>query len=320
MSALGWGEVLTARGQVTGIITSHSDATLGASNSPMLKRFIAASRQIPYRGFAHRGFYWQRLNQTGLRDYFGLNGSVSGVLIRRLLGGGTGAELLRKGDVLLQLGPFQIDPEGRISHPLYGPILFTIAINETLAPTIPAVVLRDGQRKRLDLKRRAFANADYRVHPYVFDRRIDYEMFGGMVVQELSLGYLRIWGKDWQHKAPTRLVMEYFLNNMREAGKKSEKVVIVSKVLPDPVNIGYENTSNGILEKVNGLRLKSLADFRRAIKSPKGGFHVLEFNPSKGRGKIVFDVAELEAANHRVRERYGVPAKRSKVTTASRAP
>lgn len=319
MSALGWGEVLTSRGEITGIITSHNNATLSATNSPMLKRFIAASKQKPYRGFAHRGFYWQRLNQTSLRDYFGLDGSVSGVLIRRLLGGGTGAEMLRKGDVLLQLGPFPVDPEGRITHPLYGPILFTIAINETLAPTIPAVVLRDGKRKNLELKRRAFTSEDYRVHPYIFDRRIDYEMFAGLVVQELSLDYLRIWGKDWQNKAPTRLVMEYILNNLKEAGKKTEKVVIVSKVLPDPVNIGYENSGNGILEKVNGLRLKSLADFRRAIKSPRGGFQVLEFNPSKGRGKIVFNVGDMEAANRRVRERYGVPEKRSEVATASRA-
>lgn len=319
MSALGWGEVLTSEGRIIGIVTSHNNSNISASNSTMLKRFIAASRQKPYRGVAHRGFYWQQLNQADLRDFFGLNGNVAGVLVRRLLGGGTGSKLLRKGDILLRLGSYRIDPEGRISHPLYGPILFTIAINETLEPTIPAEILRDGKRREIMLERRAFEEKDYRVHPYIFDRRFDYEMFGGLVVQELSLEYLRLWGKDWREKAPTRLVMEYSLKNLKEPGIDPEKVVFVSKILPDPVNVGYEGASNSILLDVNGTRLRSLADFRRAIRKPEGAYHVLEFNPANGRGKVVFMVEEVKAANRRIRERYGVPSQQAGIITAGQA-
>ena len=318
MSALGWGEILTSEGKVIGIISSHDRSTISAVNSPMLKRFIIAAQQQPYPGFAHRGFYWQQLNHEAMREFYGLNGGETGVLIRRLLGGGTGAKQLRKGDILLQLGPYEIDPEGRITHPYYGPILFTIAINETLEPTIPAVVIRSGKRMRLNLTRRPFAKDDFRVRPYVFDRQIDYEMFGGLVLQELSLGYLRLWGKEWRVKAPTRLVIEYFLNSLRQASEKKEKVVIVSKVLPDSANIGYGDVNNSILVRANGKPVRSLDEFRSAIRTPEGGYHVLEFNPTKGRGKIIFTASEMEAANRRVRQRYGVLDARPKLTTAKR--
>ena len=316
MSAMGWGEVLTSQGKVIGIITGHEKGTLSAMNSPMMRLFIAASREETYRGFAHRGFSWQQLNQGALRKFYGLGDDPVGVLIRRTKAGGTGAGQLRKGDILLKLGAYEIDPEGRIVHPLYGPILFTIAINETLEPTIGAEIIRGGERKLMELRREPYSIEDYRVHPYIFDQRIDYEIFGGLVLQELSLGHLRLWGNNWQHKAPARLVMEYFLSNLRERGKKPEKIVFVSKVLPDSVNIGYDDAASAILMKANGKTLRSLADFRAAVRTPRDGYHVLELTPGKGRGKLIFRASEVEAANRRVRELYGVPEAQGKAATA----
>lgn len=314
MSALGWGEVLTSRGRVIGMITSHDKSSLNASNSPLLRLFVAAARQKPYRGFAQRGFVWQQLNHQALRKFYGLADNSPGVLVRRILAGGTGSERLRKGDILLRLGPHVIDPEGRIFHPLYGPISFTIAINEVLDATVPAEIIRGGKRRTVQLKRKLFVPQDYRVHPYVFDKPIEFEVFGGLILQELSLGYLRMWGSGWRVQAPARLVMESFLNSLRERGEHPEKVVIISKVLPDPSNLGYDGVGNAILLKANGRKLASLNDFRAAVLTPVKGFHVLELNPGQGRGKLIFKASDIKAANRRVRKRYGVPDLRRDLT------
>ncbi|MCZ6531462.1 MAG: hypothetical protein O7A08_00700 [SAR324 cluster bacterium] len=319
MSSLGKGEVLTFGGKVVGLVTSQSKTSLNATNSPLLRLFITAAQQQPYRGFAQRGFVWQKLDHAALRQYYGLQDNSPGVLIRRVLAGGTGSGQLRKGDILLKLGEHVIDPEGHIFHPLYGPILFSIAINETLDPFIPAEVLRGGQRRILQLERKLFSSADYRVHPYLFDKPIDFEVFGGLILQELSTVYLRMWGKGWRVEAPMRLVIESLLNSLREQGGKPEKVVIISKILPDPVNLGYDDVANTILVKANGKSLTSLNDFRRAALTPPNGFHVLELNPGKGRGWMVFKASEIDAANRRVRQRYGVPQLREKMTARNRA-
>jgi hypothetical protein len=303
---------------VIGIVTSHGQEGLQATLSPQLRLFIRAAQRTPYRGFAHRGFAWQQLNHSALRRFHGLDPNSPGILVRRILGGGTGSRQLKKGDILLKLGEHVIDPEGHIVHPVYGPILFTIAMNESLADTIPATILRDGHRTEVELTRQLFSPEDYRIHPYLFDQAIDFEMFGGLVVQELSLGYLRQWGQNWQNKAPARLVMEYFLNSLREEGELPEKVLIVSRVLPDPSNIGYDGVRNSILRTVNGVDLRSLQGFRAAVRRPQGGFHVLELNPGSGRGRLVFKASEIERANRRVRERYGIPARKRRLTATAR--
>ncbi len=320
MRGLGWAEVLTSQGKMTGIVTSQDQEGLQANMSPLLRLFIEAYGRSPYRGFAHRGFAWQQLNQAALRRFHDLEENSPGILVRRLLAGGTGSTQLREGDILLRLGGNVIDPEGRIFHPLYGRILFTIAINETLDETIPALVIRDGREQELTLRRRLFAKEDYRIQPYQFGRPIDFEMFGGLVVQELSLGYLRFWGREWRYKAPTRLVVEYFLNNLRKAGAEPEKVIVISSVLPDRTNVGYEGIRNSILRRVNGVPLKSLHDFRAAVTRPVNGFHVLELIPGGGRDKLVFRADEIEEANRRIRERFGVPEPRERLTAKTSTP
>lgn len=307
MSGLGWGEVITTNGQVVGLISSHSERDFHATSSPLLKLFIAAARQSPYRGFAHRGFSWQRLNHPDLRAAYGLAGNDSGVLVRRVYAGGTGSRELKKGDILLKIGKHPINPEGKIFHPLYGQILFTIALNESLDETISATVIREGRTSEMALTRRLFSAADYRIHPYRYDQPLEFEMFAGLVLQELSLDYLRLWGGGWQQKAPTRLVMEYFLNQVREAGRPEEKVVVITRVLPDAVNLGYDDVGNAILLRANGRPLSSLQAFRDAVSNPKDGYHVLEVLPGQGRAKLIFRADEMENANRRVRERFGVP-------------
>lgn len=309
MSGLGWAEVMTLRGQVVGLITSHDGNELQATPSPLLARFLRAARESPYRGFAQRGFTWQKLDHPALRRHHELDAQdAPGILVNRVLAGGTGAERLQPGDVLLEIGDYTIDAEGRIEHPLYGSLRFSLAINDTLAPTVPARILRDGEERTLELPRRRFGDEDYRVLPYRFGEQPDYLVFGGLVLQELGLDYLRSWGRNWSDRAPGRLVIEYALNAVREADSPADKVVIVSKVLPDRVNLGFADIGNAILTHANGRRLTSLDAFREALQHPRDGYHVIRVLPGQGRRQLVFPAGRMPEANRRISRRYGVPA------------
>ncbi|MEE8435255.1 MAG: hypothetical protein V3S64_10755 [bacterium] len=310
MEGLGWAEVLTAEGKVVGLITSHSKQRIQAINGALMKLLVEASRRNEYRGFAHRGFTWQRLNQAHMRSYFGLKMDDGGVLIRRVFPGGTGSEKLRPMDILHKVNGYTIDPEGKIDHPDYGSILFSMALNESLEPELPVEVRRDGKRLQLRLRRRSFSDRDYRIHPPRFDRPNDYEVFGGLVLQELSVNYLREWGDKWRDKAPARLVIEYVMNSLRKNGSAPEKVVIITRVLSDPANLGYQGVNNAILKSLNGKPIKTLADFRGAMNRPVNGYHILQLLPGPGRGRLVFRAGEMQAVNTRIRDRYGIPEKK----------
>ena len=310
MGGLGWSEVLTHDGEVIGLLTGHSNQQIQATNSDLLRLLVSASEHPGEGDFAHRGFAWQRLNQQDLRDSLGLKVSNTGVLVRRVFPGGTGSLELKPMDILHKINGYDIDPEGRIEHPTYGLLTFTMAINESLAPTLSVEVQRGGKRLHLELKRQRFSPQDYRIPPPHFDRPNDYEVFGGLVLQELSVGYLQAWGSDWRDKAPPRLVIEYSMHSLRDSDTPPERVVIISRVLPDPSNLGYDSVNNAIVLKANGRTLRSLDDFREAIRHPQNGYDVIELLPGSGRGRLVYEHSQLGAINARVRARYGIPERR----------
>ena len=307
MAGLGWAEVMTLGGEVVGLISSHNNNEIQANMPQVLALFVNAASRLSSGGFAHRGFSWQRMNHPALRKYHGLSDKTPGVLIQTLLAGGTGSGQLKDGDILMQLGPYEIDPEGMIVHPLYGSILFSVALNDTLDARIPAKVLRGKQELTLSLPRERLQPEDYRVPAYTYGAPVDYEVVGGLVFQELTLGYLQAWGDAWQERAPRRLVTEFSMRGVREAGTKPERVLIISRVLPDVVNLGYQDLGSTIVKRVDGRDVTSLADFREAIRRAERGFHVIELLPGGGRVKLVFSEAELAAANRRIGERYDVP-------------
>jgi hypothetical protein len=316
MAGLGWAEVMTLGGEVVGLISSHNNNEIQAIMPQVLSLFVSAASRQASGGFAHRGFSWQRLNHPALRKYHGLSDKTPGVLIQTLLAGGTGSGQLKDGDILMQLGPYEIDPEGMIVHPLYGSILFPVALNDTLEAQIPAKVLRGKQELTMSLTRERLQSDDYRIPTYTYGTPVDYEVFGGLVFQELTLGYLQAWGDAWQDRAPKRLVTEFSMRGVREADTKPERVLIISRVLPDVVNLGYQDLGSTIVKKVDSRAVTSLADFREAIRHAERGFHVIELLPGGGRVKLVFSEAELPAANRRIGERYDVPAPNLQKTAA----
>jgi hypothetical protein len=214
--------------------------------------------------------------------------------------------VLRPGDVLLELGGARIDPTGYYEHPLYGRMLFALLFSDGRRPgeRLPAKVLRDGQRLELTLPLVRMQPERDKVPPYVFGRGPDYVIAGGLVFQELTKPYLSAWG-DWSHRAPPRLLVALD-REAREATPDSPRLVLLSSVLPDAANLGYEELHDLIVARVNGRPIGRLDDLRAALTTPERGFHVVEFVPGQGEQRIVLDVQEALGSVARLHEAYGV--------------
>jgi hypothetical protein len=143
-----------------------------------------------------------------------------------------------------------------------------------------------------------------RVAPYVFGRGPDYVVAGGLVFEELTRPYLGAWG-DWARRAPPRLLVAI---DREPDGSVTEprRIVLVSSVLPDAANLGYQELRDLIVERVNGHEISTLADVRKALTEPVQGFQVVDFVPGQGYTRVVLDAAEAQAAAERLRQAYGV--------------
>jgi hypothetical protein len=123
--------------------------------------------------------------------------------------------------------------------------------------------------------------------PYaVRDQEPEYLIVGGLIFEPLTDAYLQSWGADWKRTAPFRL--NYY--NHDEPTKARPSLVLLSQVLPDPYNIGYQ-------------------DQKEALRQPLEGTHVIEFVPGDTVRRMVLGAGEAEgAATERVLSRYNIPA------------
>jgi hypothetical protein len=303
---LGESEVVVAKGRVAGLVTGRSGDAYAALAAPVLSQFLAGAARGDWRSFARAGLAWQDLTNPALREMLGLQPGETGVRLTRIAPNGSAGGLLKPGDVVLEMDGVKLDPTGYYEHPLYGRMLFALLFSDGRQPgdTMSVKVLRDGQRLDLQLPLRAMRPDEDRVPPYVFGRGPDYVVVGGLVFEELTRPYLGAWG-DWARRAPPRLLVAID-REPDEAGTQPQRIVLLSSVLPDAANLGYQELRDLIVERVNGRKVTSLAELRRALTAPERGFQVVDFLPGQGFTRVVLDAAESQAATERLHQAYGV--------------
>jgi S1-C subfamily serine protease len=303
---LGESEVVVAKGRVAGLLTGRAADAYAALAAPVLAQFLEEATRGVWRGFARAGVAWQDLTNPALRESLGLQAGESGIRLTRVARHGSAGGVLKPGDVVLEMGGAKLDATGYFEHPLYGRMLFALLFSDGRHPgeTMPVKVLRDGARLDLRLSLRAMRPEEDRVPPYRFGRGPDYVVVGGLVFQELTRPYLGAWG-DWARRAPPRLLIAID-REPDDAGEEPKRIVLLSSVLPDAANLGYQELRDLIVERVNGRPVGSLDDLRQAFAGPRGGFHVVELLAGQAAARVVLDAAEAESAAARIREAYGV--------------
>ena len=88
---------------------------------------------------------------------------------------------------------------------------------------------------------------------------------------------------------------------------RSQRVVL-SLVLPNPANIGYEGLRNIVLDEVNGVKIKQIGDVLSALKTPVNGFDVFKFDPGQSVQQVVLDATAIDHVNAEIMARYHIPA------------
>lgn len=311
ISASGWGEIVVDNGEVIGITTSSSDDQLPAIAAPVLEQFLDAVESGTYRGFARHGFAWQRLSNDALRERLGMKDGEGGIRVRKVLPHGSAAGVLEPGDVVLEIAGHPIDERGKFDHPEYGRLFFGVLFTDGVFPgdTLPAKVLRDGERLDVQLTLRRMDPEQDVVPRYTYDTSPEWLQVGGLVFEPLTTDYLRRWRTWWQN-APLRILVAKSRQDVPEL--EGHRLILLSRVLPDPANLGYHDLQAQLVNKVNGRPVRTMDELRAALDAPQNGFHVIELLAGQPATRVVIDALEAKAADARIRERYGLPPRADK--------
>ena len=302
----GRGELMVSGAKVVGLVASKSGSTCSVIPAPFITAALKLRADGNYRGLGYFDFIWQPASNPATTKYFELNGPARGVLVIKTSTRPGAKSPLKLHDIILEVDGFPIDIQGDYLDPNYGHVImeYLACRNKWAGDIVKLKVWRDSKTQEIDY---TLPKADF-TDNLVTDRpegaEPTYLIAGGLVFVPLSAEYLSSWGKDWQRSAPFRLV---FYNNQKPE-KAQRSLVVLSLVLPDFYNIGYQerNAQNLVLDKANGLRIDTLKSLANALNSPEEGFHVFEFKKGSALQKIILDAEKLDAANQRIAKRYRI--------------
>lgn len=302
----GQGLPILQNGRLAGMAVSYDRvAKLGLLYpGRTLKRFIEEAARPDYRGAPWAGLTWKPLPDPARRRYLKIPDGDRGVEIIATAAGTDAAAALMPGDVLLSWSGFPIDQQGYYDDPAMGRIPFTALVADCRpGDSVPVSFSRGGSATQAVVRLSARAALRRKVPEYDANPP-DYLIEGGMVMRDLTGDYLRAGGADWMRRANPRLVHLYLTEGEVDS-PNGERIPILSFVLPDTINTGYQEFQDEVIVQANGEPVSSLKDIRR-IRKRDGFIHHLTLLGLDV--DLALDRAALPAANARIASQYRIPA------------
>jgi hypothetical protein len=306
IQGVGWGEPLVYDSKVVGILWAQDGRTCIAEPALQVKDILEARKKGSFNGLGYFHFMWQQSENPANLARLKLPGPPRGVVVIDVPQRPDECDqVIHPQDILLNIDGFDIDSQGDYNDPDYGHLMLEALSNRhrSAGADVKMKIWRDG--KPLDVTYRV-PKSEYTnslVPQAVYDREPEYLLVGGLLFQPLTEAYLQSWGRDWKTRAPFRL--NFYRNE--PASKDQPGLLLLSQVLPDAYNIGYQDQKFLVIEKANGQPVHRLSELREALQHPVNGFHVFEYTKGESLQRIVVAAGATEKeATARVLKRYGV--------------
>jgi hypothetical protein len=260
--------------------------------------------------FVSQGFEIGEMVDPVLREYFGAPETNGGALITKIVPGTSADGSLMEGDILLELAGKRIDGKGYYRDPRYGlepaGLLFFRDAERIRYPgeTISARVLRGRTEKNIEIALKKYDLTVERIPRFV-EGRVPFHMESGFVFIELSVQYLeKRFGQNWRSRA-VEFARIYETERFNSTGRP-DRVVIISDVLPDETNRGYENLQSSILLSVEGMSITGVERLEALLSELAKTREFCRIETGSGI-PIFLNLKERELIAKRIRKRYGLP-------------
>ncbi|KAJ6723495.1 hypothetical protein OIU74_007960 [Salix koriyanagi] len=208
-------------------------------------------RNEKYTGFPSLGVMLQKLENPALRACLKVQ-SNEGVLVRRVEPTSDANRVLKEGDVIVSFDDVHVGCEGTVPFRSNERIAFRYLISQKFAGDVAELgIIRAGSF----MKVQAVLNPRVHLVPYHVD--------GEPLIEEECEGSIGL-----KLLAKSRYSLARF---------KGEQIVILSQVLANEVNFGYEDMSNQQVLKLNGTQIKNIHHLAHLVDSCKNRYLVFEF-------------------------------------------
>ena len=264
--------------------------------TPVLQHFLADISDGHYDKYVDLAITPVRLQNPAERRALGLPDEDTGMLVGAVVPGGTCDGVLKVGDVILALDGRTVASDGFIDIEGERVEMAEVVERKFKGDPLKMHILRG--KKEMDVTATLKPAWPFLIQANHYDVKPRFVLFGGLLFQPLSRDFLEVYGID-------DLRVRYFYDSFvdRAIFLQHPEVIILSQILPDPINTYLEQFKNSIVSEVNGHPIKDLDDLAAAFAEPSD-YYVIK---CIGEGRpLVLERSKVEAARERIKTVYNV--------------
>jgi hypothetical protein len=219
-----------------------------------------------------------------------------GVLVQSVVAASSASKSLKSGDVLLAIDDHPIASDSFVELEGERVEMPEVVERKFSGDSVKLDILRDKQPLSVTVELGPIW--PYAIQGHSYDVQPRYVVFGGLLFQPLSLDLIQAYQPQ---DLRLRHYFEFFV--IEEIYKEHPEIIVLTNVLPDPINTYLQTYRAGIVDEVNGAKIRTLDDLAKAFaQTPER--YVVRFI---GDGPpLVLDRAQVESARERIKTRYNV--------------
>ncbi|MCG6928272.1 MAG: trypsin-like peptidase domain-containing protein [Acidobacteria bacterium] len=269
---------------------------------PVVRHFLEDLEDGAYDGFPDSGLEISPLLSPAYRRERGLPGDRSGVVVNRVVPGGTADGVIEAGDVLLEVDGQRIANDGTVGVGDARITFQTLFDARQVGAPVRFSVWRSGREVQLTATARRVARYDRMRNRYDVAPR--YVVHAGLVFMPLEAELLKMFGRNWAQNANRDLVWHQLFREAEQPEEADREVIVLVRVLRHAVNSRMSFAGPVAVEAINGLPIRSLEDVVTAFDSGDGRFDEIVFEGYAGIEAL--DREKARAAHEEILRQYAI--------------
>ena len=268
---------------------------------PVVERFLKDVEDGKYDRYIDLAISYQNLFNPAARRALGLEDDDSGVMVGAVYGGGSSDGILRPGDVLLEIDGYRIASDGSIRLQNGVVPLTEVVERKFRGEKVNLVILRD--RKKQNIQIPLDDPWPFTLQSNAYDEKPRFVIYGGLVFQPVDRNFLHDHG-------PSNQRLNYSFDFFVEDGiyRDREELVVLSNILPDPVNANANDFRYSLINEINGRKIRTLRDVAEAFAKPEDYYVIKTADVGP---PIVLERKAVEAARENILTRYGITSEQN---------
>src|SRR5437660_1374987 len=264
--------------------------------TPVITRFLKDISDAHYDKYVDLGITFSKLQNSAQRRFLGLKDDDRGVLVSTVVAAGPSAEVLRPGDVLLAIDDHPIASDSNVELEGQRADFQEVVERKFNGDSVKFDVWRNKQPISVTMK--LYTPWPYLIQGHSYDVRPRYVLYGGLLFQPLNLDLIEAY-------RPTDLRLRHFFEYfvLEQLYLQHPDVIVLTNILPDPINTYLTPYRGGIVDEINGKKIRRLDELTNAFAENSEHFVIRMVGDGP---PLVLDRNKVESARERIKTRYNV--------------